>query len=453
MPTVAGYARLSIAKDTSVSIAAQHQTLQRWAEVHDRPITLYTDDGYSGSKAIERPAFERMLAGVAAGEHDTVVVKSIDRLGRRLRGFIDLADQVRIVTVEGGIDTGTATGRMMLSLLSTFAEFEAAQIGQRQAVSQAYRREQGRAVGLPPFGYTHAVVDGISVRVVAEAEARVVVDIIESVFAGSSLRSIADRLNSAGTLTRRGLPWSAATIGQLIANPAYAGYRQVGSELVRGSDGLPVIDHHLALVSLEEWRRLEQARAGRRAFAPKGARHERLLLHGIAVCGTCGGMMTRGQTTSRGTVYAFYRCGQDARTRCSRRVTISATALDGYIAEQVSPLLGLAVMERVVEADQVARDRRALLLAELDALGESMGRASTEDMAGIFERMQALRVQVDALVVPTVETMRATGEVLGDLWARDRRLVIEQAIERVHVLPATTKRSPVGERVVVEWKG
>jgi len=70
-----------------------------------------------------------------------------------------------------------------------------------------------------------------------------------------------------------------------------------------------------------------------------------------------------------------------------------------------------------------------------------------------FERMQALRVQVDALVVPTVETMRATGEVLGDLWARDRRLVIEQAIERVHVLPATTKRSPVGERVVVEWKG
>jgi len=66
MPTVAGYARLSIAKDTSVSIAAQHQMLQRWAEVHDRPITLYTDDGYSGSKAIERPAFERMLAGVAA---------------------------------------------------------------------------------------------------------------------------------------------------------------------------------------------------------------------------------------------------------------------------------------------------------------------------------------------------------------------------------------------------
>ena len=201
---VAGYARLSVSKDTSVSIAAQHQMLERWAAAHGHEIVLYTDDGFSGSKDIERPALERMLSAIASGQHDTIVVKSVDRLGRRLKGFIELADRARIITVEGGIDTGTPTGRMMLSLLSTFAEFEAAQIGQRQAVSQAYRRQRGLAVGMPPFGYTHAMVDGNNVRVLHDEQAKYALEAFERLLAGDSIRSIADWLNSEGVKTKRG---------------------------------------------------------------------------------------------------------------------------------------------------------------------------------------------------------------------------------------------------------
>ena len=80
---------------------------------------IYIDDGFSGSKYIERPAYDRLCADVAAGLYDAVAVKSLDRLGRRLRAFLEFVDLAatvgcRVVAVESGLDTGTPTGRLML---------------------------------------------------------------------------------------------------------------------------------------------------------------------------------------------------------------------------------------------------------------------------------------------------------------------------------------------------
>lgn len=447
---VAGYARLSISKDTSVSIAAQQQMLERWAAAHGVDICMYTDDGFSGSKDIERPALERLLVALDAGEHDTIVVKSVDRLGRRLKGFIELADRARIVTVEGGIDTGTPTGRMMLSLLSTFAEFEAAQIGQRQAVSQAYRRQNGLAVGAPPFGYTHAVVDGNNVRVVVDEEAKYVIDAFERLLDGDSIRSIADWLNGEGVKTRQGNQWSAATTSQMLANPTYAGYRIDGEDYIRDASGLPIVDDHLALITLTQWQRAQQMKATRQTFAPKGRKHARLLLAGLAFCGGCGGALQRNQATVRGKIYVNYRCGADAKSLCAKRPIISARVLDKYIADLLEPIMGMPCKERVIEIDAESTRKRALLQGELDALGESLGKSGVAEMQDIFARMQTLRAQLDAIEIRTVETERLTGETFGDVWGRDPRMVIDQAIERIVLNEAG--RKPVEERVVVIWR-
>jgi site-specific DNA recombinase len=449
--TYAGYSRLSISQDTSVSIDAQHAILERWAAAHGHEITLYTDDGFSGSKDIERPAYERMLAAIEAGQHDAVVVKSIDRLGRRLRAFIDLADSVRIITVEGGIDTDTPTGRMMLSLLSTFAEFEATQIGQRQATSQAYRRKAGRALGSPAFGYTNEHRADGAYRVLEETEARELRWVVEEILAGSSLRSIADDLNTRGIATKQGNLWSAATISQVVESPQIAGMRPSKGDVVR-ENGLPVIDEHLAIVSMTEWQRLQEARGKRQAFAPHGAQHERLLLHGLAVCGSCGRNMTRGSTTVKGKQYENYRCPTDVKTKCTGRPTISARMLDAYVEEQLAPLMSMPVMETVHAADDAAVQQRALLQHEIDALAASIGEASVADIGRIAERVSDLRQQLDLIVVDTVETVRPTGETLSHVWQTVPRLVVEQAIEQVIVYPATTKRAPAEARAQIVWR-
>jgi DNA invertase Pin-like site-specific DNA recombinase len=88
---------------------------------------------------------------------DIVVVKSVDRLARSLKKFVDFADNCRehdttIHVVESGIDNSTATGTLilkLLNLLSTFATFKGEQIAQGRKVSQAHRRKEGRTSRSP----------------------------------------------------------------------------------------------------------------------------------------------------------------------------------------------------------------------------------------------------------------------------------------------------------------
>ncbi len=85
-------------------------------------------DVTSGSKtAIERPGMKKLLAYAEDG--DTVVVWRVDRLGRSL---IDVLNTVKLLRERGvhvksisdGIDPSTTSGRLMLNMLATLAEYE-----------------------------------------------------------------------------------------------------------------------------------------------------------------------------------------------------------------------------------------------------------------------------------------------------------------------------------------
>ncbi len=452
-PTVAGYLRLSISQDTSVSIDAQRGIVERWAAAHSRAITIYTDDGFSGSKDIERPAYDRMLHAIAHGEHDAVVVKSIDRLGRQLKGFIDLADKIRIVTVEGGIDTGTPTGRMMLSLLSTFAEFEANQMGQRQTTSQAYRRKAGRAVGAPSFGYINVQRDDGTYRIIDQEEGLIVREMVDKILTGASIRSIADWLNEQGIKTKQGKTWSASTVSQVTSNPAIAGLRQSKGDFIRDEDGLPIIDEHLAIISMFELQQLEDAKKQRATFMPNTRLHDRLLLHGIAHCASCGGYMTRGSVTIRGKKYPDYRCTQGNHSKCPARTTISQRKLDGYIEEQLAPLMGAPVYAIGAIADSDAIQRKALLEQDIKAAAASMTEIDPSLIPEVAVTIGKLREQIDAISTLGELVPMPTGETFAQLWVRDPQLVVRQAIKAVYVKPAGrgNTRSSVSDRVHIDW--
>jgi len=449
---LAGYARLSIAKDTSSSIEAQVAMLERYAQAHDQAIEIYIDDGFSGSKDIERPAYERMLSAIRAGQHDTVVVKSVDRLSRRLRGFLELADEARIITIEGGLDTGTPTGRMMLSLLSTFAQFEADAMSQRQMVSQKYRREQGRAMGLAPYGYRHEEREDGTWRVIHEPEAAVIRDMADKLLDGASFRALADELNTRGERTRRGNLWSAATVGKVMSNPQIAGMRVHDNDVLRNDDGIPIVDEHLAVVSMAEWRRLEKARARRKVAQTRTT--DPFLLQGIAVCASCGRYLTRQTHTVKGHEYRNYACSADARTLCPTRVHISQKKLDAYIKQVLEPLMTLPIKETVRVEDPIALDQRALLQTEIDALAASISTAPSADIVDLSKRIAKLRAKHDAIVVETIEEEIDTGKTGAELWETDPRFLIEQAIEEVQVKAAGTgnTRAPVEDRVDILFR-
>jgi site-specific DNA recombinase len=218
-----GYIRISLITEESTSIEAQELILTRWAQANGHEVHLYIDEGISGSKDVERPAFERMRLDIQAGLISKVIVKSIDRLGRNLKRFVDFDLEckehgVSIFAIEQNLDTGQAQGKMMLSLLSIFAEHESEMLAQRQRTSIAYRRSIGRNVHKTPLGFSSVTRDGGQYLKIDPEESPTVRALVDGLLAGSSVGAVARDLNDRGLLTKGGKKWTTSPVGNIARN-------------------------------------------------------------------------------------------------------------------------------------------------------------------------------------------------------------------------------------------
>lgn len=118
----------------------------------------YDDAGISGG-TMERPALQRLLADIAAGEVDVVVVYKIDRLTRSLADFarmVDLFDThgVSFLSVTQAFNTTSSMGRLTLNVLLSFAQFEREVTGERIRDKIAASKQKGMWLGgVLPLGY------------------------------------------------------------------------------------------------------------------------------------------------------------------------------------------------------------------------------------------------------------------------------------------------------------
>jgi DNA invertase Pin-like site-specific DNA recombinase len=152
------------------------QASEGWTALPD----IYDDGGLSGG-TLERPALQRLLAEVAAGRVDIIVVYKVDRLTRSLLDFSKLVEAfdragTSFVSVTQSFNTTTSMGRLTLNMLLSFAQFErevtAERIRDKIAASKAKGMWMG---GIPPLGYEP---DGRSLKVV-EDHATMIRDIFE----------------------------------------------------------------------------------------------------------------------------------------------------------------------------------------------------------------------------------------------------------------------------------
>lgn len=111
-------------------------------------------DVTSGSRsAIERPGMKHLLDYAEDG--DTVVVWRIDRLGRSLIDVLNTVNLLRgqgvkVRSISDGIDPETSSGRMMLGMLATLAEYERELITERVNAGIAAAKQNGTRFGRPP---------------------------------------------------------------------------------------------------------------------------------------------------------------------------------------------------------------------------------------------------------------------------------------------------------------
>jgi len=104
----------------------------------------------ASGKSADRPNLKKMMGYIRKG--DTVVVESISRFARNTRDLLDLVKQledkqVKFVSQKENIDTGTPTGKFMLTIFGAVAELEREYILQRQAEGIAIAKQAGKYGG------------------------------------------------------------------------------------------------------------------------------------------------------------------------------------------------------------------------------------------------------------------------------------------------------------------
>ncbi|HMB04018.1 MAG TPA: recombinase family protein [Isosphaeraceae bacterium] len=106
-------------------------------------------DKTSGTKS-DRPGLAEALSHLRA--KDVLVVWKLDRLGRTVKGLVDLVGElsgrgVQFRSLTDGIDTTTTAGRFFFHVMASLAQMERELIAERTKAGLAAARKRGRVGG------------------------------------------------------------------------------------------------------------------------------------------------------------------------------------------------------------------------------------------------------------------------------------------------------------------
>ncbi len=161
MTRVVAYVRVSTEQQASegASLEAQKRQLELYAELHGLKIVAYEIDAGLSASSLERPGLQSALACLESGSAEGLLVIKLDRLTRSVRDMAELVDRYfkthRLMSVNESIDTGSASGRLVLNILVTVSQWEREAAAERTAAVMSHLKATGKFTGgYPPFGFS-----------------------------------------------------------------------------------------------------------------------------------------------------------------------------------------------------------------------------------------------------------------------------------------------------------
>lgn len=137
---IIGYVRVSTVEQNE---ARQLETMKKYnAE------KVFTEK--ISAKDTNRPKLNEMLE--FAREGDTIVVHDFSRLARSTKDLLELVENFKeknvvLISAKENIDSSTATGKLMLTMIGAINEFERANMLERQREGIAIAVEEGKYKG------------------------------------------------------------------------------------------------------------------------------------------------------------------------------------------------------------------------------------------------------------------------------------------------------------------
>ena len=323
---VAAYARVSTEHERQLSsIAAQvsyysHliQSTPGWDYVG-----VFIDEGITGTSIKHRDGFKHLMDTAKAGGIDVILTKSISRLARNtvdllatVRELKDLGVAVRFEREQ--IDTLSADGELLLTLLASFAQEESRSLSHNVKWAIRNRYKNGGTNSFVVYGYHWA--DGEFT--IIDEEAKIVRLLFANYLDGISPEKTATMLNAGGKRSRGGGRFYGSVFRHMLENERYKGcqmlqkmYRPTVQAPTRAlNDGeLPRYWVEQALPAIIDEAMFDAVQAEiahRREVGPAATPSKNTgVFTGRICCAACGkNYQRKTRTYKSGTSYKFWRC-------------------------------------------------------------------------------------------------------------------------------------------------
>lgn len=227
----AAYARVSTDhEDQQTSYAAQVSYYTSYIQSRSDMefVSVYTDEGISGTSTAHREGFRRMIDDALAGKIDLIITKSVSRFARNTVDLLTTIRKLKERNVEcyfekENIRTFDSKGELLLTIMASIAQEESRSISENCVWGQRKRFAAGKVT--VPFsrflGYDRGADGNL---VVNREEAELVREIYRLFLEGVSPYAIAKRLTERGVPTPGGKDrWSKTTVTNILSNEKYKG--------------------------------------------------------------------------------------------------------------------------------------------------------------------------------------------------------------------------------------
>jgi len=303
--------------------------------------TRYDDGGFTGAN-MERPGLRRLLADIAAGKIDCVVVYKVDRLSRSWLDFariIEIFDRhhVTFVSVTQSFNTASSMGRLTLNVLLSFAQFERDMISERTRDKMRAARRKGRWIGGKPIlGYnvnnTKLVVDPL--------ESLRVREIFDLYLEMKSTLQVARVLNERGWRMKEWTTKKGKEIGggefnknkvtAVLTNATYIGMIEYEGQLYPGLQE--------AIIKQDVFDRVQEIlKQNSRTKKDLNRCKHNALLQGLLRCAACNCGMSHSYTKKGSTLYRYYVChkAQKQGWASCPSPSLPAAEIEDFVIDQI----------------------------------------------------------------------------------------------------------------------
>jgi DNA invertase Pin-like site-specific DNA recombinase len=419
MTRVLGVARLSHSTDESTSIERQREDITR--RVHaDRGtlVTITEDTDISGAVSpFQRPQLGPWLTQPRkTAQWDTLMVSKLDRLSRSVLDFGELLKWCKtngknVVSLDGEVNTDTATGWLHVQIVMTFAEFERRRMSERRAdASRKIAANAGWHGGhSTEWGYRPVQRGGRWELEPDPEQVTLIQDIAQAIISGESGQAVADRYGvDRNNLLRR------------LRRPSLYGMVVFKGEIMRGPDGMPLTRD--PVIDRETWNKV-QARLTKNS-AGMGTPRDAAPWFDVIYCGACGHSMYLQRYTNRPNRYYSHKARLKAYDTGEREwcpVSVNGHAVESQIDARVLRIwAGRYAVESVeIPGEDHTEELRQVeeAIADWEAKAMMPG-TSAESILRILDGLNARKQAImDAGVITETVTETVMSDIsMTDLW-------------------------------------